>query len=146
MCGIQFRSYNVSGRSRGGRVEWKGVPGMSVDVVRVEAATHLGELTRTSNRVVVVVVAVFNGVYFPCIKFSRIRTEHVHVGAQAHEPARTEEERSSVGVCWKFVAGLFGDRAERSQLFGKTGHVPTESDQSCIRGIYRQRGRVRAAD
>lgn len=82
----------------------------------------------------------------PCSDFQlRNQAEHVHDRAQANEPARPEEERLSEGVGWKFVAGLFGDRAERQRL-GEADHVSPESDQSPVRGLHCERGRVGAAN
>lgn len=70
---------------------------------------------------------------------------HVHDGAQANEPAWTEEEGITSGVRWKFVAGFHGHGSEFQQL-GETHRVSSESDQRYICGIHRERGRVGAAD
>lgn len=53
-----------------------------------------------------------------CTQSPLRNTDHVHDGAQADEPARWQEDGSSLGVRWKLVAGLCGVRAGRLQRLG----------------------------
>lgn len=74
---------------------------------RVLLATHLGNYQIKQPS-----CCIFNG---SCADLNHasslscgLQTEDVHYRAQANEPARAEEERSGVGVRWKFVAGHSG--------------------------------------